>query len=67
MTVGSWDDPAIDERTVAAAEAAGLDPKVLDWHVEAEHGWEPHDEGFVERGLAGAVTCLQAGGCGRQP
>jgi hypothetical protein len=30
----------------AVAEVLGLDPGELDWHVEAEHGWEPHDEGY---------------------
>ena len=40
-----------------------MDAGALDWHVEAIHGWETHDEGFVERGLAGAVSCLLQGGC----
>lgn len=53
----------IDWRTVQVALAEGLDPWALDWHVEAEHGWETHDVGFMERGLAGAVACLKAGGC----
>lgn len=57
----------IDARTVHAAQDAGLDPHALDWHVEAVHGWEAHDGGFVERGLAGAVTCLLGGGCETTP
>jgi hypothetical protein len=30
----------------AVAEVLGLDPEALGWHVEAEHGHEPHDEGY---------------------
>lgn len=56
-------EQSIDPRTVKAAIDAGLDPEVLDWHVEAVHGWETHDLWFVEIGLAGAVACLLKGGC----
>ena len=30
----------------AVAEVLGLNPEALGWHVEAEHGWESHDEGY---------------------
>lgn len=53
----------IDERITKAAKDAGLDPAVLDWHLEAVHGWETHDIGWEEKGLAGAVRCLLNGGC----
>lgn len=32
----------------AVASVLGLDPDVLGWHVEAEHGHEPHDEGYED-------------------
>jgi hypothetical protein len=32
----------------AVASVLGLDPEALWDHVEGEHGWEPHDEGFED-------------------
>lgn len=51
-----WDDTArimlLGEprppEVTAVASVLGLDPDVLDWHVEAEHGHEPHDEGYED-------------------
>ncbi len=39
-----------------------IDPHTLDWHVEAVHGWEPHDVGYPDR-VVEAATCLASGGC----
>jgi hypothetical protein len=47
---------------VAAAGQHGLDVDVLDWHLEAVHGMERHDRGYVEA-IDVAVRCLLAGGC----
>jgi hypothetical protein len=44
---------------VAARE--GVDPHQLDYHVEAVHGWEPHDEGYPAA-VAAAVECVKNGG-----
>lgn len=38
----------------AVAEVLGLDPKALWDHVEGEHGWEPHDEGYEDAVWAAA-------------
>lgn len=55
-------DELLDPRVVQAAIDAGVDAEALDWHVEALHGWESHDPGYVEKGLAGAAQCLLHGG-----
>lgn len=44
---------------IAAAE--GVDPHRLDHHVEAIHGWEPHDEGYAQA-VAASVECVKNGG-----
>jgi hypothetical protein len=44
---------------IAAAE--GVDPHDLDHHVEAIHGWEPHDEGYGAA-VAASVECVKNGG-----
>jgi hypothetical protein len=40
----------------AVASVLGIDPGELDWHVEAEHGHEPHDEGY-EDSVWDAAAC----------
>lgn len=55
----------IPDEAVEAAEAAAkhdLDPAALDWHVEAVHGWEPHNDGY-EDAIRQAAECLANGGC----
>jgi hypothetical protein len=47
---------------VEVASANGLDPHTLAWHVEAEHGWEPHDEGYTIA-VSAAAFCVKSGGC----
>lgn len=47
MTVMLLGEPLPVEVT-AVAEVLGLDPDALDWHVEAVHGREPHDEGYED-------------------
>jgi hypothetical protein len=54
-------DP-VPSAVIQVAEETGIDPRALDWHVEAEHGWEPHDVGYVDA-VRAAARCLQAGGC----
>lgn len=48
----------IDSRVKHAAEVSNINASDLDWHLEAEHGWEPHDDGY-ERALGIAVECAQ--------
>lgn len=57
----AFGEPLASEVADIAAEL-GLDPHELDWHVEAVHGWEPHDEGYTS-GVRCAADCLRAGGC----
>jgi hypothetical protein len=40
----------------AVAAKYGISAEDLDWHVEAEHGWEPHDLGYSEA-LEVAARC----------
>lgn len=47
MTVMLLGEP-MPAKVLAAAEVLGLEPGALDWHVEALHGHEPHDEGYEE-------------------
>jgi hypothetical protein len=47
---------------IAVAAECGADPHALDWHVEAVHGWEPHNTGYAEA-VAAAADCLAGGGC----
>lgn len=51
--------PAVVADTAAAT---GVDPHTLDWHVEAVHGWEPHDPRYGDH-VRAAAECLLAGGC----
>lgn len=54
----------LPEAVIEVAAATGVDPHELDWHVEAEHGWEPHDPGYADR-VAEAAVCIQEGSpCG---
>ncbi len=46
----------------AVVKAAGrhlVDPEAVDWHLEADHGWEPHDRGYV--GMAEIAARCVAG------
>lgn len=55
----------MDGRVIKAALTKGLDPVKVDWHLEAVHGWESHDPGYIEIGLRGTIECMLKGGCGR--
>lgn len=57
---GHWAEDAIDRRVVRVAQLTGLDPEELDWHVEAERGWEPHDEGYLHQVVVSARILLEA-------
>lgn len=59
--VDPWGDP-YDERLLTIAKQFDLVPKDLDWHVEAIHGYAPHNEGYAEA-LVASVRCLQNGTC----
>lgn len=61
----SWRDGDPFPVVSAVAELRGIDPADLDWHAEAVHGWEPHDEGY-DRAVIAAADCLLSGGeCAR--
>jgi hypothetical protein len=47
---------------LAVAAARGVEPRALDWHVEAIHGCEPHDEDYAY-GCDVAADCLTSGIC----
>lgn len=47
---------------IRVAAERGIDPHSLDWHVEAVHGWEPHDVGYDER-VPEAAECVARGTC----
>lgn len=51
-----------DPRVVAYAAEHGLSVDELDEHLEAVHGWEPHDDGY-EAAIVDAAVCLALGGC----
>ncbi|HEY6117698.1 MAG TPA: hypothetical protein VI172_17220 [Candidatus Dormibacteraeota bacterium] len=57
MAYGEPLPPAVAD--IAAAE--GVDPHHLGHHVEAIHGWEPHDEGYAQA-VAASVECVKNGG-----
>lgn len=52
----------IPDEVIQVAELYKLNPKDLDWHVEAIHGWEPHDLRYFEA-VYQAAECLAEGGC----
>jgi len=56
------DEPPVDPRVSAYAKEHSLDEKVLDWHLEAIHGWEGHNPGY-EEAIEQAAECLANGGC----
>lgn len=47
---------------IQVAAERGIDPHELDHHVEAVHGWEPHDTGYANQ-VANAADCMASGGC----
>lgn len=49
------------EQVILVAIASGLDPRDLDWHVEAVHGAEPHDKGYGVAVVRAAVCMLDGG------
>lgn len=42
---------------IATAKLYEIDPHDLDWHVEAIHGWEPHDTGYKLQ-VESAAECM---------
>lgn len=56
------EEPLIDARVQAYADEHGIDAKELDWHIEAVHGWEPHDRDYVSM-IPQSAACLLRGGC----
>jgi hypothetical protein len=59
---GHSSEPLAPDVIRVAAEL-GIDPHVLDLHVEEVHGWEPHDDGYAEA-VGRAARCLAVGECG---
>jgi len=56
-----WGEP-LPQAVIDTAVRHGLDPHALDEHVEAVHGWEPHNNGFAEA-VEVAARCILADGC----
>jgi hypothetical protein len=52
----------LPEAVIEVAAVRGIEPHALDWHVEAIHGWEPHDVGYRDH-VGAAAECLASGGC----
>lgn len=61
-----YEEPLYDEKVVEYAEIHGLDVKKLDWHLEAHHGWERHNQGYAEA-IPGAAACVIANECDGDP
>jgi hypothetical protein len=57
-----WTDGDYPPQVSAVAAVTGLDPNILDMHVEGIHGWEWHDVGYVDAVWA-AAECEKTGGC----
>lgn len=57
-----YDVEPLPSAVIRVAAQRGVDPHALDQHVEAIHGWEPHDAGYGDH-VAAAADCLLAGGC----
>jgi hypothetical protein len=57
-----YEGEPIPDKVIQVAEEYKLDPKDLDWHVEAIHGWERHDNGYDTQ-VTFAAECLANGGC----
>ncbi len=56
----------LPEAVIDLAASHRIDPHALDWHVEAVHGWEPHDADYRTH-VTAAVACLLDGGCEQAP
>lgn len=56
------EEPLIDERVSRYAEEHNIDADKLDWHLEAIHGWEPHNRGY-EEAIEAAAECMTHGFC----
>lgn len=52
----------LPEAVINVAAERGIEPHALDRHVEAVHGWEPHDPGYGDHVVV-AAECLAGGGC----
>jgi hypothetical protein len=57
-----YDEPVVDVRVRAYAVEHDLNMYVLDWHLEADHGWERHDRGY-EEAIPDAANCVRANEC----
>lgn len=55
--IRAYGEPLPPEVADTAAET-GVDPHQLDWHVTAEHGREPHDQGYADA-VKAAVKCVK--------
>lgn len=57
-----YDEPETDPRVDAYCEKHGLNRFIIDWHLEAQHGWERHDKGY-EEAIEDAANCEISRGC----
>lgn len=51
----------LPQKVIDVSPLYGIDPHDLDWHVEAVHGWEFHDQGYDDQVLAIAECMMDAG------
>jgi len=61
-TFSPHDVEPLPPAVIRVAADHGVEPHALDEHVEAIHGWEPHDVGY-DAHVAAAALCLLDGGC----
>jgi hypothetical protein len=61
-----YDEPPVDDRVRAYAVEHGINMYVLDWHLEAHHGLERHNEDY-EEAIPHAATCVRANECDGDP
>lgn len=59
--VARWGEP-LPQVVIDVAARCGLNPHDLDWHVEAVHGQEPHDDGY-DAAVGQSAEHLLAGQC----
>jgi hypothetical protein len=61
-----FEEPVIDDRVRAYAVEHDIDMFALDWHLEAQHGWERHDAGY-EEAIPFAANCIHTNLCDGRP
>lgn len=57
---------AVQPGVAAVAAKYGIPADDLDWHLEAVHGWEPHDAGYPDA-IEAVARCHLIWGAGCHP